>query len=114
MMMMMMMMTEMDIETSVYYIHLTQLIAREDFIMKLYYYVIQGTVTTWFRSYLTNRKQRTEIRSLEKFSSEWGTVKHGVPEGSILWPLLFFLYINDLLPTVNTLSEPIFFTDDTS
>jgi hypothetical protein len=68
----------------------------------------------WFRSYLTNRKQQTEIKSFENISSKWGTVKHVVPQGSILGPLLFIMYINDLPPTINTLSELILFADDIS
>jgi retron-type reverse transcriptase len=66
-----------------------------------------------FRSYLTNRKQKNEIKSFEKFSSKWGTVKHGIPPGSILGPLIFIIYVNDLFPTINTLSEAILFADDT-
>jgi hypothetical protein len=50
----------------------------------------------------------------QNFFSNWGTVKHGVPHGSILGPLLFIIYINDLPPTINNLSKPIIFADDTS
>jgi hypothetical protein len=79
----------------------------EILLVKLHYYGIQGTVANWFRSYLTNRKQKTEIKSFEKLSSKWGTVKHGVPQRSILGPLLFIIHTNDLPSTINTLSEPI-------
>jgi hypothetical protein len=62
---------------------------------------------------LTENKQKPEIKSLQKFS-KWGTVKHGVPQRSILGPLLFVVYINHLPPTINTFSEPVLFADDTS
>jgi hypothetical protein len=42
----------------------------EILLAKLHYFGIQGTVTNWFRSYLTNRKQKTEIKSFETFSSK--------------------------------------------
>jgi hypothetical protein len=76
---------------------------------KLHYYGNQGTTTDWFTSYLTKKK-----KSFEKSSSKLGRVKHGVPQWSILGPLLFIIYINDLPPTKNTLSEPILFADDSS
>jgi hypothetical protein len=45
---------------------------------------------------------------------EWELVKHGVPQGSILGPLLFLIYIIDLSRTINRVAESILFADDTS
>ena len=77
---------------------------------KLEYYGIRGIALDWFKSYLSNRKQCTEIGNLQ---STFGDVKCGVPQGSILGPLLFLLYINDIV-----LSSEVFkftlFADDTS
>lgn len=46
--------------------------------------------------------------------SDWGTIKQGVSQRSFPRPLLFVIYMNDLPPKINALSEPIIFTDDTS
>ena len=89
----------------------------EILLAKLHFYGIQGVSDVWFRSYLTNRRRKVEVISpntAQNFFSDWGTLKHGVSQGSILGPLLFIIYINDLPLRINSVSEPILFADDTS
>ena len=63
----------------------------------------------WFQNYLSARKQRVILPGAV---SDWTDIKAGVPQGSILGPLLFLLYINDIVNDIN--SSIRLFADDTS
>ena len=77
---------------------------------KLYHYGIRGKAWDWFNSYLCNRKQ---CACLNGIMSDYKPVTHGVPQGSILGPLLFILYINDIVNCSKYLLF-ILFADDTN
>ena len=73
-------------------------------------YGIQGLANDFFRSYLTNRRQYTVINGV---NSELRTVSCGVPQGSVLGPLFFLLYINDLHRFIRDNSVRLY-ADDTA
>ena len=79
-------------------------------IKKLEYYGIRGIALKWFQNYLTNRKQIVKYNDI---TSEAMTITTGVPQGSILGPLLFLLYINDM-QNCSKLVSTILFADDTN
>ena len=77
---------------------------------KLYHYGIRGVANDWFKSYLSNRKQYV---SYNDCCSSQRVIKCGVPQGSILGPLLFLLYVNDMVNASQILFS-ILFADDTN
>lgn len=77
---------------------------------KLYNYGIRGNVHKLVSNYLDNRKQRVKVNGV---MSEFCEVKTGVPQGTILGPLFFILYINDLLSNLPE-DMVISFADDTA
>ena len=70
---------------------------------------ISGNLLLWFRSYLSDRRQRVVLPGAE---SAWKLIRAGVPHGSILGPLLFLLFITDIV--TDTGSNIRLFADDTS
>jgi hypothetical protein len=70
---------------------------------------LRDPLLKWFRSYLIGRKQRVII---DGQSSDWRQIEAGVPQGSVLGPLLFFIYVNDI--TTNLQSNSFLYADDTS
>lgn len=70
---------------------------------------ISGSLLNWFTDYLKDRKQRVVLPGA---SSDWTSIKAGVPQGSILGPLLFILYINDIVDDIDSTIR--LFADDTS
>ena len=76
---------------------------------KLWHYRISGITNGWFKSYLANRMQYV---SIDGILSDQLKVIFEVPQGSVLGPIVFFLYINDLHDSIR-FSSPFHFVDNT-
>ena len=75
---------------------------------KLKAYGIDGTILAWIEAFLTGRTQVVKVNGEDSFSAP---VLSGIPQGSVLGPLLFVIYINDLPETIS--SDVFLFADDT-
>jgi retron-type reverse transcriptase len=85
------------------------LVDHEILLYKLRLYHFSDNTLNFFRSYLSNRKQRIKADGVK---SEFKTVMTGVPQGSIIGPLLFLIYVNDL--PLQTISEIDMYADDST
>ena len=99
------------------YPRLFDCVNHEILLAKLCHYGIRGVRLSWFKTYITNRKQKVKITAQNlkhKSFCRWETIENGVPQGSILGSLLFVIYVNDLPRSINKFASSVIYADDTS
>ena len=83
------------------------LVPHRRLVQKIRAYGVTDELTRWFEDFLACRKQRVTIGEA---NSKWSDVRSGVPQGSVLGPLLFVVYINDLPDKIENITK--LFADD--
>jgi len=88
---------------------------RDTLLSKMEFYGILRKANKLIKSYLKDRYQRVFfLNNSFKYFSKWESVKHRVPQGSILGPLFFVFYVNDLPKVISGMSKLILFANDTN
>ena len=80
-------------------------VPHEHLLLKLKGYGIEGNL---LQNFLTNRQHRVVVRGT---TSSWSSIRSGVPQGTILGPILFFIYVNDISSNISSTIK--LFADDT-